>query len=544
MYKFTQRNSTPRLPGTGRLYRTQQRLRTPPPYLLIFPALVAVAMILPLFYLAIRAFEGDLDTLISLVFRRRTAQLLFNTLQLTAGVLGVTTAVGLPLAWLATRTDVPGRRLITLLSVMPLAIPGYVVAHSLLSVGGTNGLLAAFGYPVPRPTGLLGATIALSIYSFPYMFLNIRTSLLGMDPATEEVARSMGHRPARVFISVVLPMLVPGLLAGWLIITLYTLGDFGAVALMRYEVFSYVIYTQYIGAFDRVYASALSLILLLLTAGPVFLEAHLLRSGRFSRIGTGAARRIRPIHLGPWKPVAVLFLVFVFAVSLGLPVLTLVFQMFVRPPWAELPAVVSTFTNSARAAVPAAILATLIAIPIGYLRVRYPSRASFFADRTAYIGFAIPPLALALALVFFSLRAAPFLYQRLPLLVAAFTLNFLALAMGPIRSALLKTPKRLEEAARSLGVGPVAAFFRTVLPAMREGITASFLLVFVMAMKELPMTALLAPTGFRTLSVAVFSRTSEALATQAAPYAAAIVLFSTLFVGLILRYEGNGPESL
>ncbi len=514
-------------------------LNRAPVYLLVFPALVAVAMLLPIVYLALRAFEGDLDSLITLVFRPRTFVLLRNTLLMTANVLAITTAVGLPLAWLVTRSDLPGRGIITLLAVTPLAIPGYVVAHSLLSIGGQNGLLAALGMPVPRPTGLFGASLALSIYSFPYMFLNIRASLLGMDRSTEESARSLGLRPWKVFVTVVLPMLTPGLVAGWLIVTLYTLGDFGAVALMRYEVFSYVIYTQYIGAFDRVYASALSLILILLTAGPVILEARLLRSGRFSRVGTGAARRGRQIPLGPWQPAAWLFLGLVFGVSIGLPVFTIVFQMFVRPPWAELGRVFTAFVNSATAAIPAAIAATLIAIPIAYLRVRYPSRASFFADRVAYIGFAIPPLALALALVFFSLRAVPSLYQRLPILIAAFTLNFLALAMGPIRSTLLKTPRRLEEAARSLGFGPIRAFFRTVLPAMREGITGAFLLVLVMAMKELPMTALLAPTGFRTLSVAVFSRTSEAMVTHAAPYAAAIVIFSSMFVGLILRYEGS-----
>ncbi len=523
----------------GSRYRSAA-LRRPPPYLLIVPALVGISMLLPLVYLAVRAFEGDPQVLMELVFRRRTADLLLNTLLLTAGVLGLTTLIGLPLAWLTTRASIPFKRTITILSVMPLAVPGYVMAYSLLSLGGTNGLLAGIGFPIPRPTGLLGATIALSLYSFPYMFLNIRASILGMDPATEESARSLGMRPARVFISVVVPMLTPGLVAGWLIVTLYTLGDFGAVALMRYEVFSYVIYTQYVGAFDRVYASALALMLLVLTSIPVILEARLLRSGRFARIGSGVARRAHLIRTGAWTPLAWAFLIVVFGASLGLPIFTLVYWMVLRSPIPQLASVASAFLNSAQAAAPAAALAVLLAIPIAYLRVRFPSHRTFLAERTAYIGYAIPPLALALAMVFFSLRAAPFLYQRLPLLIVAYTLNFLALAMGPIRSSLLKTPRRIEEAARSLGFGPVRAFLTTVLPAMRSGIVGALLLVFVMAMKELPMAALLAPTGFRTLSVAVFTRTSEAMAAQAAPYAAAIVLFSSMFVGLVLRYEGKG----
>jgi iron(III) transport system permease protein len=104
---------------------------------------------------------------------------------------------------------------------------------------------------------------------------------------------------------------------------------------------------------------------------------------------------------------------------------------------------------------------------------------------------------------------------------------------------LLQAPPRLEEAARSLGRGPVGAFFAVVFPQLRRGVLASATLVFVMAMKELPITFLLAPTGYTTLAVSVFSRTSEAMLAEAAPFAAAIVLFSSLFVSLLLTYEGR-----
>lgn len=103
----------------------------------------------------------------------------------------------------------------------------------------------------------------------------------------------------------------------------------------------------------------------------------------------------------------------------------------------------------------------------------------------------------------------------------------------------MMAPRKLEDAARSLGYGALPAFIRTILPILRRGIIASVTLVFVMAMKELPMAFLLAPTGFTTLSVAVFSRTSEGMLAEAAPYAAAIVVLSSMFVGLLVRYEGQ-----
>ncbi len=498
-------------------------------------------MVVPLAYLALRAAEADTSTLFDLVFRTRTLTLLWNTVRLGLGVVTLTTVIGLALAWLTTRTDLPGRRFVTVLAVVPLAVPGYVMAYALLSLGGNLGLAAElFGWAIPRPTGFVGALLALTLYCYPYVFLNVRSALAGFDPSIEESARSLGYRPRQVFLRVVLPLLFPALFASWVIVGLYVFGDFGAVALMRFEVFSYAIFTQYSGAFDRVYAAVLSLMLLALAAIPMLGEMWHLRRARVARVGSGVARVAPRIPLGTYKPLAITFVLVIVGASVVLPVGTLVSWMVIRPPWGALGDVLGAFANSVLASAPAAAGAVLPALPIAYLRVRYPSRMSGFAERVAYVGYAVPPLAFALALVFFALRAAPFLYQTLPLLVGAYALSFLALAMGPIRSTLLQAPRRLEEAARSVGYRPVTAFVRAILPLLRRGILASLMLVFVMALKELPIAFLLAPTGFTTLSVAVFTRTSEAMMTAAAPYAFAIVLCSCLFVGLLLRYEG-GP---
>ncbi len=521
-------------------HRSRRNATSIPAFLLVTPLFIVVAMVVPLSYLVLRAAEADPQILFELIWRRRTLDLFTNTMLLTGGVLAVTTLIGVPLAWLTTRTDIRGVKWITLASVMPLAIPGYVMAHALLSLGGRNGLATLVGIQMTRPTGLLGATAALSLYSFPYMFLNVRSAFRSLDPGVEESARSLGYSPVQVYLKVVLPMLLPGLLAGWVIIALYTLGDFGAVALMRYEVFSFAIYTQYAGAFDRTYASVLSLMLLAMTAVPVVLEARLLRSARYARLGSGVSRKHRPVHLhGVLLVLAWAFIALVLLASIGLPVFSLVWWMLLRPPWGELGRIITLFLNSMSAAVPAALVAVLLALPLAYARVRYPSRVTMLGERTAYIGYAVPPLALALAFVFFSLRGIPVLYQTLPLLIFAYAMNFLALAMGPIRSTMLLAPRKLDESARSLGYSPQAAFLYAILPLLKSGVFASFTLVFVMAMKELPLAFLLAPTGFTTLSVAVFSRTSEAQLVEAAPYAAAIVLFSSLFVGLMLKYEGR-----
>jgi iron(III) transport system permease protein len=164
-------------------------------------------------------------------------------------------------------------------------------------------------------------------------------------------------------------------------------------------------------------------------------------------------------------------------------------------------------------------------------------------ERLAYLGYALPPLALALAYIFFSLGTLPVLYQTMALLVFAYTLHFLAEAIGPIRTALYQISPNVEEAARSLGRSPLRAFGSTTLPLIRTGLVVSVTFVFLSAIKELPLTVLLSPPGFETLSTNVWGFASEGLYGRAAPYALAIVCLSTLFVAVLLRYESAAAES-
>lgn len=513
--------------------------RRPSALLLIPAALVAAGMLLPMVYLLARALEADAATLVDIVFRERNLRLLSNTLLLTLSVLALTTLIALPFAWLVTRSDLKFRKFHAIMGVLPLAVPGYVMAYALMGLSGYYGFANHyFGIRLPRPEGLSGSAIALSLYTFPYLFLNLRASMLGLDPSLEESARSLGRTPWQTFVSVVLPNIRPALLSGWLVIALYVLGDFGVIALMRYEVFSYAIFTQYSGAFDRVYAAWLSLMLMAVTLSFVLIDARL-RGQRYARVGKGTARPAVPVALGRATPLAWLFVLLVYATSLGLPLVVIIFWMGQTDTVVDLMEVAGAFYRTTAVALPAAAIATALALPVVYLTVRFPSRASSALDRLVYLGYSVPPLAFALSMAFFALRAAPFLYQSLPLLLFAYAMTFLALAIGPIRSRLLQIGPRYEEVSRSLGHGGFASFMLTTFPLLRRSLVSGGLLVFIMVVKELPITFLLAPIGYSTLSTAVFSRTSEGMMVEAAPYALAIVLFASLFVGLILRHEGQ-----
>ena len=512
-------------------------------YLLILAVAVGAGGLIPLVYLLVKAFSAEGTALVQIVFRWRNARLFFNTLLLTAGVLALDLLLATPAAWLTTRVNLKGKRIFTVLCVLPLAIPGYVMAYALLALGGNTGIVAQFfGKSIPRLSGYWGALLALSAYTSPYLFLNLRTALLGLDPSLEESARSLGYRYRETFFHIVLPQLRPALYASGLLISLHVLGDFGVVSLMRYETFSYALYIEYMLSFEHIYAAWLALMLLVFTGCLLTLEAKLLNRVVLHRAGSGVSRQLPQIPLGAWRVPAYLYLSVLLFTTVVVPAGAVLLWMFRGFDATALDGLANSLVGSLSIAIPAGILCAFLAVPFAYVDVRHPSRLSNLLGRVAYIVYAIPPLAFALSLIFFVLNTMTFIYKTLPVLIYACTLHFLAEAIGPVRSSLYQASPNLEEAARSLGYSRIQAFFRVLLPILTRGMLTATALVFLATMKELPLTFLLSPAGYETLALNVWSYTSEAMFAEAAPYALAILVFSGIFVGVLIRHEEQAQE--
>ena len=502
-------------------------------YFLIPAILIAVGVFLPIGYLIFRAASTDPAELVRLIFRKKTAVLFWNTLGLSAGVLFTTSVIGFALAWISVRTRLINSKLIIALGVLPLGIPGYVMAYLLLGMTGDYGILSrSLGISLPVLSGYFGSLVALTFNTFPYVFLNLRSALLGLDESIEESGRALGLSRKEVFRRVTLHQLRPAFLAAALVVVLHVIGDFGVVSLMRFETFSYSIYIQYAAAFDRAYASCLALILLALTAVVLFAEFRLLKGQLYHRTWS-TARPLRGQSLGRFRIPSIVLIILLGVFAIIVPIITLVIWAgrAVAEDWSS--ALIS-LVSSASASFPAALLSVIIATPIVLISVRRPTGLHRALERTAYLGYAMPPLALALALIFLSLHSLPGLYQTFGLLIIAYVIHFVAEAIGPIRSTLYQVPERLEEASVSLGRKPLDAFLTVTLPLIRKGIVVGGALVFLSAMKELPLTLLLAPLGFETLATNVWTFASEAQFTRAAPYALFIVLFSLLLSYVIL----------
>ncbi|MFN3265319.1 MAG: ABC transporter permease [Deinococcales bacterium] len=502
---------------------------------------IASSVLIPLTYLVIRALEADMDSLRQIVLRERNLTLLGHTLLLAFSVLSIATMIALPSAWLTCRVRLPLGKFWVIAATLPLAVPGYVGAFALLASSGDSGTLSLLGLGVPRLDGFWGASLILGMYTAPYLYVNLYTALERLDPALEEASRSLGHSRRSAFWRVVVPQLRPAWLSGALLIVLHVLGDFGVVSLMRFDTFSSAIYTQYIGSLDRVYAAWLALVLLLFTAGILALEGFAMRRVFLSRSSKNT-RQSKKIELGKWVYLALLPLLIYAALAVLLPILTALHWIIREPPslfYQPLTELTRAIIGTISAALPAAILSALCALPLAYLTVRYRTWLSGWLERSSYLGYATPPLALALALIFVTLRIFPNLYQTIWLLIFAYTVHFLAESIGPIRSQLHQTPVRLEEAGRSLGLNTTGVLWKILIPLLMRGVLAAIALAFLSAAKELPLTTLLAPPGFESLAKNVYGYTSEAMFGRAAPHALALIVLSGVFIGLVLPQHSD-----
>ncbi len=504
-------------PTTG--YRARR-----PPAVLVVPACVAAAVaLLPLLYLAVRATERGAGTMVDILLRGRTGELVLRSLLLAGTVTALCLVIGVSLAGLMARSRLPARPMWAVLVALPLAVPSYVASFSWLSL-------------FPRFGGFLGATLVLTLVSYPYVYLPVVAALSRVDPAGEEVARSLGRGPLRTFLTVTTRQVRPAAAGGALLVALYVLSDFGAVAMLRYDVFTRVIYNSYRSSFDPTPAAVLSCVLVAITVLILWGEIRT-RGGRgYARLGGGAARRHRRTPLGAWAVPALAWCALVVGLAVGLPLVALGYWL-ARGTSAgiDLAELGAAAGNTVAVSAAGAVVAVLLALPVGVLAGRYAGRRVRAIEQAAYAGHALPGIVVALAMVFLAVRYARPVYQEVPVLVLAYAVLFLPAAVAAVRGSVAQSPPALEEVARSLGRTPGGVLRSITVPLAGPGIAAGAALVFLTCMKELPATLLLRPTGMETLATRLWSRTEIGAYAGAAPFAVALLLVAALPTVLLGR---------
>ena len=484
------------------------------PVALAAPALLAVIVALvPLVYLLDTSLQRGMQSVVSEIFLSQTATLVARSLALTVVVTLACAIVGTINAWFVVRSSVPLRALWLMLLAMPLAIPSYLSAFAWITW-------------IPSFNGFFGAALVLTLASYPYVMLPVAAMLRNADPQLEDVARSLGVGVFGALMRVTLRQIAPAIWAGSLLVALYVVSDFGAVAVMRIETFTWVIYGAYRAGFDPTRAATLSLVLIAIALLLVVVERRV-RGRTAQRVGAGTARvSVRRSPLSVALP-ALLVVIGSVGFGVGVPVVSSLSWMRNGSAidWSE---VWSTIGASFGVGVLTGGATVLLALPVGILIARFKGRLTDFTEGAVYVTHSLPGIVVALSVVYFGISFARPLYQQIPLLIFGQMIIFLPLVVGSVRTSIEQSRAAYEDVSRSLGTSRMKTIFRVTIPLAMPGIAAGGALAVLGAVKELPTTLILRPTGLDTLATSIWKYSSVSDFGAIGPYAVALMLLAAL----------------
>ncbi|MEM0924276.1 MAG: iron ABC transporter permease [Pseudomonadota bacterium] len=505
---------------------------------------------------ALLADTGTLTHLIETVLPRYA----LNTLALILLVGLGTFVIGVSSAFLVVMTEFPGRRFIEIALVLPLALPAYVLAYAYTHILDHPGIvqtvlrdLTGWGprdYWFPEIRSLGGAAAMLIIVLYPYVYLLTRAALLGQSASYFSAARSLGDSPVRIVRTIYLPLVRPAIAGGLLLATMETLADFGTVAYFGVQTFATGIYTSWFSMADRGAAAQLAVGLLAIALLIAGLERF---SRRAARYDTGRRRQDLPRFelRGNTRWLALGFLAVPLALGVVIPVVSLFNMALTSEQDLLSDRYLGFIRNSFTLALIAALVTVTAAVLLGSLHRFMPGRLALGALYAGRLGYAVPGGVIAVGLLVpfaafdnaldawmranFDLSTGLLITGSIWLLVGAYTIRFLAAALGAYEGGMANISPNMDAAARILGRDAAGAIWQVHLPLLRPSLLTAFLIVFVDVMKELPATLIMRPFNFDTLAVQAHRLAADERLEGAAVPSLVIVVIGILPLILLIR---------
>jgi iron(III) transport system permease protein len=455
------------------------------------------------------------------------------------------TVIGTPLAFCLARVDLPGKSLLLTLATLPLVLPSFVAAYALVLMFGHAGVittgLRAIGIPIGPIYGLTGISIVLSLTLYPYVLMPAIAGFKAIDISIEEAARNLGASRLHAFRTVLLPVAMPAVLAGALLVFIEALENFGVpVVLAEDRPFLAVdIFKLFAGEADNnpAAAGALSVLLIAGTALVLLVQRRYLNKRSFT---TNARSVPPPLPLSPgWRAVATAFSWGIVILSL-LPFLAVLFVSFLkfRGPVLTWQLGISNYStllagsyqplyNTLMLATITAVVATLLGAPIGYIVTRHRDRLSSVLDMIGMVPFAVSGTVLAIGLIIAFNSGPLVLTGGWLILVVAYVVRKLPFSIRSSSAIVRQIEPSLEEASINLGVSPFRTFVTMTVPLMASGLVGGMILVWITAASELSSTIVLYTSRWSTMTVRMYQFLEGGEGAGSASAAAAILILFT-----------------
>ncbi len=480
-----------------------------------------------------------------LLTETRQRELLLTSIQLGTGTAVLATAIGVPLGMLLARADLPAKRFFRVALVVPLVLPSYMLALAWIYVGGSAGLVAQLIVRdlLSRWTySLTGAILVLGLSLYPLSMLATEAAARRVEASLEEAALLVAG-PRRSVWSITLPLIAPSIAGAALLTFVLALSEFSVPSVLRVRVFTTEVFTAFAALYDfgAATARATPMLALALIAGiavNLVVGDRWLTSRRSTRTGL-------TLPLGRWRALAIAAsaLVLAFAVVLPLMVLALEAGRLSRIATA-LSASVQAITNSLFLGIVGATLILVLGLALGYWRGRARTRFKGLVDLGFIVVFAVPSTVVGVGLIGLWNRSGwpGKVYSSAAIIVIAYLARFVPVAALILAASVRQIPKSFEESAELSGASWLRVFFRIVLPQMKTGLAAAWVVAFIFAFGELGATVLVAPPGESTLPVRVYTLIANTRSSEVAALALMQALVILIPLALLSTLASNGSK--
>jgi iron(III) transport system permease protein len=516
--------------------------------------------------------EFDLKYYLEIFDNKSTLLALKNTVIISIGTAVLSTLMALPLSWLLTRTNIPGASRLRSWFCLPYAIPPYIGAIAWIYLGNpTTGLLNLFfGEGFINIYTFGGLIWVMSCFFYTFILLSLLAALDRMDPSLEEAARLSGAGPIRVFFQITVPIILPALLSGVLLVLLAASASFGVPAMIGNPASIYLVTTRIymfmkMGSIGGTYtAGALSIILLVLAIVVLWLNQRIMSKGHFKTVG-GKTSRPSLIDLGTWKIPLLFFLGFSFFVLFLLPLFGILvtalskvqgtfsldnfgLQNFQKILF-ETDETPRALWNSTKLAFSVATIAVVFGMVLAYIVQKTKIKGRGIVDILAALPYATPGTVLAFAFILtFSSGILGFrvpLYNTIYLIGMAYIAKYLNFTLRTCSDGFGQIDDVLAEAARVSGANWLTTMKTIWFPLMKPALVASWFLVFMPAFSELTMTILLSGPGLETLGTLIFQLQEYADASGGGSAVLALITITIVaFLNFLVKTISKGKYGL
>lgn len=477
-----------------------------------------------------------------------------------------TILIGTSLAWLISAYDFPFKRLFKWSLILPLAIPPYIAAYTYNGIFNYTGVIQTtlrnkYNVSVNQAyfdiMTLPGSIFIFTLFLYPYVYMITRAFLASQSSSLIENARLLGRNSFEIFFRIVLPISRAAIIGGVSLVSLEVLNDYGVVQYFGVPTFSTAIFQTWFGMGDLNAAIKLSATLMFIVFAILIIERIFRGRKRYS-YSTPKVRPLSPTPLKGWKALtAFSYCLLILSLGFFIPFIQLTEWMLITFEKIASPVFISLMINSLVVAIVGSIAIVIFAIIIANFARMHNSLISKASARVVILGYSIPGAVIAVGIITVFIATDNFLFgfyewigkepmlflsTSLFMLISAYIIRFLAVGYNAIEAGFDKIGNKYTEASRMLGMGITKTFFKVDLRLIKGSVLSAFILAFIEIIKELPLTLILRPFNFDTLSTKAFQYASDEQIHEASLASIIIVIISGIAIYIFHQVLEKEPK--